>query len=82
MPADDGVWVYYDERLAPAGPELLQQDPEQSIRRTQTGSRPFPLEHSKLLAKGKHFEGGAGAVPDEHLNHGKARRNESTDQPL
>jgi hypothetical protein len=51
MPADDGVWVYNDEHLGPAGPELLQQDLEQSIRRTQTGSRPFPLEHSKLLAK-------------------------------
>ena len=48
MPADDGVWVYNDERFGPAGPELLQQDPEQSIRRTQAGSRPFPLEDPKF----------------------------------
>ena len=48
MPADDGVWVYNDERFGPAGPELLQQDPEQSIRRTQAGSRPFPLEYPKF----------------------------------
>ena len=25
MPADDGVWVHYNERFGPAGPELLQQ---------------------------------------------------------
>ena len=37
MPADDGVRVYNGERFGPAGPELLQQDPEQSIRRTQAG---------------------------------------------
>ena len=69
MPADDGVGFYIDERFGPAGPELLQQDPEQSIRRTQAGSRPFPLEHSKLLAKGKHLEGSVGAAADEHPNH-------------
>ena len=43
MPADDGVWVHNDKRFGPAGPKLLQQDPEQSIRRTQAGSRPFAL---------------------------------------
>ena len=69
MPADDGVWVYNDERFGPAGPELSQQDPEQPIRRTQARSGPLPLEHSKLLAKGKHFEGIVGAAADEHPNH-------------
>jgi hypothetical protein len=54
---DDGVWVHNDERFGPAGPELSQQDPEQPIRPTQARSGPLPLEHSKLLAKGKHFEG-------------------------
>jgi len=69
MPTDDGVWVHNDERFGPAGPELSQQDPEQPIRRTQARSGPLPLEHSKLLAKGEHFEGSVGAAADEHPNH-------------
>jgi hypothetical protein len=36
---------------------LSLRDPEQPIRPTQARSGPLPLEHSKLLAKGKHFEG-------------------------
>ena len=66
---DVGVWVHNDEPFGPAGPELSQQDPEQPIRRTQARSGPLPLEHSKLLAKGKHFEGSVGAAADEHPNH-------------
>jgi hypothetical protein len=31
----------------------------------------FALEHSKLLAKGKHFEASVGAAADEHPNHGQ-----------
>jgi hypothetical protein len=69
MPPDDGVWVHNDERFGPAGPELSQQDPEQPIRRTQARSGPLPLEHSKLLAKGKYFEGSVGAAADEHPNY-------------
>jgi hypothetical protein len=75
MPADDGVRVYNDERFGPAGPELLQQDPEQSIRRTQAG-RGVWLEHSKLLAKGKHFEASVGVAADEHPNHGQESEEE------
>jgi len=54
---EDGVWVHNDERFGPAGPELSQQGPEQPIRPTKARSGPLPFEHSKLLAKGRHFEG-------------------------
>ena len=73
---DDGVWVHNDEPFGPTGPELLQHDPEQSIRRTQAGSRPFPLEHPKLLAKGEHFEGGIGAAADEESTRTTVRKSE------
>jgi hypothetical protein len=76
MLVDDGVWVHNEERFGPAGPELLQQDPEQSVRRNEAGARTFPLEHPKLLAKGKHVEGGVGAAADEHPNQGQESEDE------
>ena len=69
MPADDGVWVRNDERFGPAGPELSQQDPEQPIRRIQARSGPLPVDHPKLLGKGKHSEGSVGAAAGKHPNH-------------
>ena len=57
------------EDFGPAGPELSQQDPEQPIRRTQARSGRLPLEHPKLLAKGKHSEDSVGAAADKHPNH-------------
>jgi hypothetical protein len=75
MPADDGVWVYNDERFGPAGPGLLQQDPEQSIRRTQAGSRPFALEPPSCW-RGKHFEASVGGAADEYPNHGQESEEE------
>ena len=59
------------EDFGPAGPELSQQDPEQPIRRTQARSGPLPLEHPKLLAKGKHFEGSVGAAAEGDASRGE-----------
>ena len=66
---DDGVWVHNDEPFGPAAPGLSQQDPEQTDPTHPARSGPLRLEHSKLLAKGKHFEGSVGAAADEHPNH-------------
>ena len=71
MLVDDGVWVHNEERFGPAGPELLQQDPEQSVRRNEAGARTFPLEHPKLLAKGKRFEGSVGAAAEGDASRGE-----------
>jgi len=70
MPADDGVWVYNDE-LRPSGTRAVATRPGTIDPAHSSGARPFALEHSKLLAKGKHFEGGVGAAADEHPNHGQ-----------
>ena len=75
---DVGVWVHNDEPFGPAGPELSQQDPEQPIRPTQARSGPLLLEHSKLLAKAKHFEGRLGAAADEQPNHDQECEHGST----
>jgi hypothetical protein len=57
------------DRFIAGANEAILFNPEQPIRRTQARSGPLPLEHSKLLAKGKHFEGSLGAAADEHPNH-------------
>ena len=65
MPGLPGARVHDHERFRPAGPELSQQHPGQSIGRAQTRARPFPLEHRHLLAKREHFKGDVAATAEE-----------------
>jgi len=55
--ADDGLPVFHDDQgLGPAGPNLPQGGPEQSVEGGQRWSRPFALEHSHLLSEGEDFK--------------------------
>ena len=46
----------------------IQADP---IFGPYAGSGPLPLEHSKLLAKGQHFEGSVGAAAEGDASRGE-----------
>jgi hypothetical protein len=60
--------VLESRTLRPSGTRVVAAEPR-TTDPTQTKSGLLPLEHSKLLAKGEHFEGSVGAAADEHPNH-------------
>ena len=75
MPADDGVWVTMMSASAQRDQSCCTRH-RILVRALKLGSRPLPLEHSKLLAKGEYFEGCLGAAADEHSNHGQESEEE------
>jgi hypothetical protein len=65
VPADHGVGFDDDQGAFPTRPELLQQDPEQPIRRVQWRPRPFALEYRHLLSESQNLKSEIGTGPEE-----------------
>jgi hypothetical protein len=71
MPADYGFGLHDDEHLGPAGPDLPQCGPEQTVHRIEERARPFPFENRDLLPEGEDFEGAVPAALKEDADRGK-----------
>jgi hypothetical protein len=57
LPPQDGVGRHDDQGLPPAGPDPGQPDPQEAIRRAQSGPRCSSFVHGELLAQGEVLEG-------------------------
>jgi hypothetical protein len=53
MPADDGLGANDYEMILPARPQARKGDPERTVQRAQSWSRPTLRVHRKLLTQGK-----------------------------
>ena len=49
MPAEDGIWLNDEKRIAPFGPDPSQTYPEDPIPPTQPWPEMLPIEHGQLL---------------------------------
>ncbi len=76
MPGHHGLGFDDDQRTLPILPALGEQNPKQTISRSQSGSRAVPLEHRELLAEGQilqgHFSNTAGQ--NQKANQGTKQR--------
>jgi hypothetical protein len=57
LPSQDGVGRHDDQRLSPASPDSGEPDPEEAIRRTQSGPRYGSSVHGELLAQREVLQG-------------------------
>lgn len=71
MPADHGLWFHDDEDVGPAGPQVAEGCPEESIERVQGRPRPLALEDRDLLPEGKDFESSVAPSTDEDAEGGQ-----------
>ena len=74
MPVADGFGLYDDEHVAPAGPDVAERRPEQSIQSVQYWAWPFAFEYGNLLSKRQDFKGrvaSTSAEDTEHREHGE-----------
>ena len=69
LPADDGLGLDDGDDLCPAVPEAGEQDPEDSVGRSQAGTRRGPLEDGQLMAQREVLEhqGVLGPDPAEEV---------------
>jgi hypothetical protein len=83
MQADDSVWVHNDERFGPAGPELSQQDPNNRSDAPKRGRDRFRLSTPSCWRRASTSRAVSVRLRmNTRTTIRKARRNESTDQPL
>jgi hypothetical protein len=64
VPADDGGGLHDGERVAPAGPELCEPDPECAVEDGKLRPGPSPAEERELLAQGEVLQNEVGAVAE------------------
>jgi hypothetical protein len=53
LPPQDGGGRHDDKSLPPAGPDFGQPDPQEAIRRAQSGPRRRSFVHGELLTQGE-----------------------------
>ena len=73
MPADHGLGVDDDEDFGPAGPNVAEGGPEESVQGVQYWPRPFPFQDSDLLTEGEDFDGGIAPTAKENRDTGNER---------
>ena len=56
MPGDNRFWFDDDQDAAPCRPKAAEQNPKHSILDSQPRTRPFSLEHARLLTEGNDFK--------------------------
>jgi len=56
VPGYNRFWLDDNEDVGPPRPEAAEQNPKQSIRQSQFGSRILSLQNDKLLAQGHDLE--------------------------
>ena len=74
VPTDDSLGFHDDQNIFPAGPEVAQGGPEESVQPVQRWSRPLAFEHGNLLSQGQNFQGriaSALAEDADHREHGQ-----------
>jgi hypothetical protein len=57
LPPQDGVGRHDDQGLPPAGPDSGQPDPQDAIRRAQSGPRRYSFVNGKLLTQDEVLQG-------------------------
>ena len=70
MPADDGLRLYDDQNVGPAGPEATQSRPEKPVEPVQFGPRPFAFEDGELLSQRQDFDRGVAPAAQENAECG------------
>jgi hypothetical protein len=73
VPTDDRFGLDYEESLSPSRPKPSQHDPEQPIRRSETGLWMPRCEDNKLLPQGEIFEQQISARTKETRNNDKPK---------
>jgi hypothetical protein len=76
MPADDGIGANDHEVVLPTRPESGERDPERTIQRAQSRSKPTLRVHRKLLTQGKLDDCLILAAPEEGDDAVKKQRYE------
>ena len=71
VPADDGLRLYDDQDVPPAGPAVAESRPEEPIQGVQCRPRAFAFKHGDLLSEGEEFEGGVASTAEEDADRGE-----------
>ena len=69
MPVDDGFGLHDDEHVAPAGPEVAERRPEQSVQSVQYWAWPLAFEYGNLLSKRQDFKSRVASALAEYADH-------------
>ncbi len=77
LPAQDGVGLYDDHNLPPAGADPGQADPEETIHRAQPRSGHRSLVDGKLVPQGQILEGELAVAADEEGEEPKHREQDA-----
>ena len=82
MPGHYRLWFNNDQGLGPAGPQVAERSPEQSIERAQFGTGLLSLEHGELLPKGDRFQSEIVTRHEKGAEAGDQRQKERNHQSM